>query len=94
MENLFQKQFQSSSKFLRNTSKTKLSKTELFIYSKRQNLRTLHYETNAFHLYTISMYFAESCNKAKLYEWEHTRKTFGNPYNKKLTHALIQNNNM
>ena len=31
----------------------------------------------------IRMYYAESCDKAKLYEWEHTRKKFRNPYNKK-----------
>ena len=29
------------------------------------------------------IYFAESCDKAKLYEWEHTCKKFSNPYNKK-----------
>ena len=40
------------------------------------------------HSALLRMYFAESCNKAKLYEWEHTRKKFNNQYNKKITHII------
>ena len=32
---------------------------------------------------SMRMYYAKSCDKAKLYECEHTRKKFSNPYNKK-----------
>ena len=40
---------------------------------------------------SIRMCFAESCDQAKLYEWEHTRKKFSNPY-KKITYAYKLNN--
>ena len=40
----------------------------------------------------IRKYFAESYDKAKLYEQDHTRNKFSNPYSKKVTHALKLNN--
>ena len=40
----------------------------------------------------IRMYFAKSCDKAKLYEWEHARKKLKNPYKKKITHTQKLNN--
>ena len=35
------------------------------------------------------LYYAESCDKGKPYEWENKRKKFSNPYNKK---QLIRKN--